>query len=148
MSGSMQLAPMNASRLLRRAMHARERGDLEKAQRLYTAVLDRQRDSFDALHGLGLIHYEYGRLDTALVMFQEALKTDLGRADGFSSLGLVFHRLRQFERALTSYTPGLQIEPDDLELLNRRGVALLELGRGHEAVADFERVLAIDAGHF
>jgi tetratricopeptide (TPR) repeat protein len=148
MSGPLQLAPMNASRLLRRAMHARERGDLEKAQRLYTAVLDRQPDSFDALHGLGLIHYQYGRLDTALVLFQEALKTDLGRADGFSSLGLVFHALRRFERALTSFDAGLQIEPDDLELLNRRGVALLELGRAQDALGDFNRVLAVVADHF
>ncbi len=148
MSGPSQLLPANAPRLLRRAVLAHEQGNLDKAQRLYTAVLERQPACFDALHGLGLIHYQYGRLDTALVLFQDALKTDLGRADGFSSLGLVFHGLRQFERALTSYDAGLHIAPDNLELRNRRGVALLELGRAQEALADFDRVLAAAAGHF
>ena len=148
MSGPLQLVSANTSRLLRRAMHAHGQGALEKAQRLYTAVLEREPDSFDALHGLGLIHCQYGRFDTALVLFQEALKSDLDRAEGFSSLGLVFHRLRQFERALTSYNAGLQIEPDNPELLNRRGVALLELGRPAEALADFDRVFAADADHF
>src|ERR1700742_2342541 len=136
MSGPSQLLPANAPRLLRRAIHAHERGDLEKAQRLYTTVLDRPPDSVDALHGLGLIHYSYGRLDTALMLFQNALKTDLGRAGGFSSLGLVFHALRQFERALISFDAELQIEPDNVELLNRRGVALLELVRAREALGD------------
>jgi tetratricopeptide (TPR) repeat protein len=148
MSGALQLVPANVSRLLRRAARAYEQGDLDKAQRLYTAALDQHPRSFDALHGLGLIHYRYGRLDTALVLFQEALKSDLDRAEGFSGLGLVFHKLRQFERALTSFNAGLQIEPDNLELLNRRGVALLELGRAPEALADFDRVLAAEPDYF
>ena len=55
---------VNASRLLRRALRAHEQGEFDKAERLYTAVLDHQPDNFDALHGLGLIHYRHGRLDT------------------------------------------------------------------------------------
>ena len=148
MSGSSKLMPANVLRLLRRALRAHEHGDSEKAQRFYTAVLERAPANFDALHGLGLIHYEYGQLDTALLLLQEALKADLDRAEGFSSLGLVFHGLRQFERALTSYNAGLRIAPDNCELLNRRGVALLELGRAPEALADFDRVLAAEADHF
>jgi hypothetical protein len=40
-------------------------------------------------------------------------------------LGLVFHALEQFERALVSFDEGLRLDPDDTILLNRRGVALL-----------------------
>ena len=148
MSGPSQLLPANASRLLRRAVRAHEQGNFDKAQRLYTAVLEQQPACFEALHDLGLVHYQYGRLDTALVLFQEALKADLDRAEGFSSLGLVFHGLRQFERALTSYDAGLRIAPNDPALRNRRGVALLELGRAAESLADFDRVLAAEADHF
>jgi tetratricopeptide (TPR) repeat protein len=137
----------NASHLLRRAERAHEAGKLEAAERLYNAVLSQSAENFDALHGLGRIHYERGRLDTALVLFQEALKADLGRPDGFASLGLVFHALRQFERALVSYEEGLRLEPDKGELVNRRGVALLELGRAGEALQEFERVLAGEPTH-
>ena len=44
-------------------------------------------------------------------------------------------------------TQGLRIAPDDAELLNRRGVALLELGRPGDALESFERVLAADPDH-
>ena len=62
----------NPSRLLRRARRALEEGELAKAERLYTECLQHQANSFDALHGLGQIHQRRGRLDTALVCFQEA----------------------------------------------------------------------------
>jgi tetratricopeptide (TPR) repeat protein len=147
MSGLSQRVQSNPSRLLQRARRAHEQSEFEKAQRLYTAVLQYQPDNFDALHGLGVIHYRHGRLDTALVLIQEALKADLDRADGFASLGLVFQAFGQFERALTSYDEALRMAPDDVEIRNRRGVALLDLGRPGDALADFDRVLAAAPGH-
>ncbi len=130
------------SRLLRRALRAYADGAFAKAERLCGAVVERQPENFDALHCLGQINFKRGRLDAALALFQAALKADLQRAEGFASLGLVFHALGQFERALTSYDEGLRIAPDDGELRNRRGVALLQLKRPAEALKDFERVLA------
>ena len=90
MSGQSRHLHVNASRLLRRALRAHEQGEFGKAERFYTAVLDHQPGNFDALHGLGLIHYRHGRLDSALALIQAALQTDTDRADGFASLGLVF----------------------------------------------------------
>jgi hypothetical protein len=127
--------------MLRRAERAREQLELDKAERLYAALLQHQPGNFDALHGLGQINYQRGRLDAALALIQAALQSDLSRADGFASLGLVFYSLKQFERALVSYDEGLRIAPDDAELLNRRGVALLEIGRPREALESFDRVL-------
>jgi tetratricopeptide (TPR) repeat protein len=147
MNGPSQQLQSHPWRLLRRALRAHDSGDLHKAERLYAALLRDHPDNFDALHGLGRIHYGRGRLDTALALFQTALQADLGRADGFASLGLVFHAMRQFERALVSYDEGLRLAPHDSELLNRRGVALLELGRPLEALENFKRVLAADPGH-
>ena len=142
-----QHLPPNASRLVRRARRAFAQGELHDAERLYNAVLVHQPQSFDALHGLGEIHYRRGRFDTALVLFQEALKADLGRAEGFASLGLVFYSLRQFERALTSFDEGLRLSPDDAVLRNSRGVVLLELGRTRQALDDFESALAADPNY-
>jgi tetratricopeptide (TPR) repeat protein len=146
-NGSTQSLQPNLSRMLRRALRAREQGEFDKAERFYTAVLHIHPDHFDALHGLGLVNYRRGRLDAALALIQAALQADLDRADGFSSLGLVFHALKQFERALKSYDEGLRLAPGDIELLNRRGVALLELGRPREALDNLERVLAADPDH-
>ncbi|MGB7098829.1 MAG: tetratricopeptide repeat protein [Xanthobacteraceae bacterium] len=127
--------------MLRRANRALGEGALNKAERLYAGLLQHQPDNFDALQGLGQVNYQRGRLDAALALTQAALKSDLSRADGFASLGLIFHALRDFPRALASYDEGLRVAPDDAELLNRRGVVLLELGRAREALESFDRVL-------
>src|ERR1700720_4558774 len=105
-NGPTQPLQPNLSRMVRRALRAHEQGEFDKTERLYTAVLPREPDNFDALHGLGLINYRRNRLDAALALIQAALQVDLGRADGFSSLGLVFHALKDFARALTSYDAG------------------------------------------
>ena len=128
-------------------MSAYEAGDLAKAEKYFTAVLQGERRNFDALHGLGLIHYRRGRLDAALALVQTALQADLARAEGFASLGLVFLALKDFARALTSFDEGLRLAPDDVALINGRGVALLELGRPGEALDAFDRVLAGDENH-
>jgi len=147
MGGQSQHSQANISRLLRRALRAHVGGELAKAERLYNTVLGRHPENFDALHGLGRLHFARGRLDTALVLLQSAVQIDAGRAEGFSSLGLVFHCLGRFQDALKSYDAGLALDPGDAELLNRRGVALLELRRPHEAIKDFKRVLAANADH-
>ena len=129
--------------MLRRAERACNAGEFVKAERLYVALLQTSPNNFDVLHGLGQLNFRRGRLEAALAFFQEALKSDLCRADGFSSLGLVFHALKQFERALVSFDEGLRLDPDDTILLNRRGVALLELGRAREALESFDRLLGL-----
>ena len=147
MGGRLQHCQPNVSRLLRRALRAHEAGELVKAERLYNAALQHDRENFDALHGLGELHRRRGRLDTALVLFQMALMNDPSRAEGFASLGLVFHLLHRFDKALKSYDEGLALDPGNTELLNRRGVALLELRRPLEALGCFERVLAGNPDH-
>jgi tetratricopeptide (TPR) repeat protein len=146
-NGLVQTDPAESSRPLRRARRVLDNGDLAKAEKLYNEILQHRPNSFDALHGLGLIHYRRARLDTALVCFQEALKCDLARAEGFAGLGVVFLALRDFARALTSYEQGLRLAPDDAELLNGRGVALLELRRPREALACFDRLLTVLPNH-
>ncbi len=137
----------NVSRLLRRAQRAQDDADFARAERLYNAVLAHAPESFDALHGLGRIHFRNGRLDTALTLFQTALQNDLDRPEAFASLGLVFYALARFAEALKSFEAGLRLAPDDAELLNRRGVALLELGRPQEALVSFDRVLEAQPDH-
>jgi tetratricopeptide (TPR) repeat protein len=146
-SGSSQSLQPNCSRLLRRALRAHRLGHLDEACRLYDAVLQYRPTDFDALHGLGEIHFARGRVDTALALFQAALRADDSRAEGFASLGLAFHTLGQFDRAMTSYDQGLRLDSDNAELRNRRGVALLERNRPHEALADFQRVLGGAPAH-
>jgi tetratricopeptide (TPR) repeat protein len=147
MLGSSQQLEPNLSRLLRRAERASEAGEWNKAERAYSAVLEHKPGHYDSLLGLGRINYRRGRLDAALALTQQALKSDISRADGFAGLGLIFHALGDWQRALVSYDEGLRLAPDDAELLNGRGVTLLKLQRAGQALASFQRVLALTPDH-
>ena len=69
-NGPTQPLQPNLSRMLRRALRAHERGEFDKAERFYNAVLHSDVDNLDALHGLGLINYRRGRLEAALLASQ------------------------------------------------------------------------------
>ena len=95
------------SRLLRRAQRAHEAANSAKRSGFTPRCWSTSPENFDALHGLGQLHYHCGRLDTALVLFQTALRSDRDRAEGFASLGLVFHVSASSSEALASYDEGL-----------------------------------------
>jgi len=67
-----------------------------------------------------------------------------GSRESYAALGLLLYMSRRFDEALAAYDDGLRVAPDDVELRNGRGVALLELRRPAEARDDFIRVLAND----
>ena len=142
------LVPPDVSRLVRRAQRAPEAVELDKAERLYNTALAEHPTGFDVLHGLGAIALQRGRPGAARCrLFRRRSKPDPGRADG--SAWDLFVDAKDFERALTSFDAGLCcFAPDNAELRDRRGVALLELGRAGEALEEFERVLAGAADHF
>ena len=138
----------NLSRLLRRALRAHERGELPKAERLYNAALRYHPENFDALHGLGTAalsartpRHGAGAHAGGAAKRCRSAPTDL------PALGSFFMFWADFKEALASYDEGLSLDPGNAELLNRRGVALLELRRPREALEDFERVLAGDPDH-
>jgi tetratricopeptide (TPR) repeat protein len=133
-------------RLLARARRAHERGELDLAERLYAALLERDPNHVDALHLLGLLNYQRGRLDAALALINAAVALDRTRRAALSDLGLVLYTMARFEAALASYDAALVLAAHDSEALNGRGVALLRLGRAEAALAAFARVLAIDSG--
>jgi len=69
---------------------------------------------------------------------------DEGSRESYAALGLSLYMSRRFDAALAAYDAGLLIAPDDPELRNGRGVALLELRRPAEACDEFVRALAAD----
>jgi hypothetical protein len=66
------------------------------------------------------------------------------RRENYARLGLSLYMARRFEEALTAYDSGLVLAPEDPQLRNGRGVALLELRRPAEAREEFERAWAAD----
>ncbi len=135
--------PSIALPLLRRALPLHQAGKLDQAERLYLAILAAQADHFDALHLLGVVQYQQGRIAEAYDSLGAALRLRPGNAAALNTFGLVQAMLRRPEQALASYDRALALKPDYAEAFDNRGNALRDLKRPEEALASYERALAL-----
>jgi tetratricopeptide (TPR) repeat protein len=131
---------------VREADTLREKGDLDRAARLYEVVLEQQPDNADALEGLGLLHREQGRFTEAIRELAAAANARPGAAV-LSDLGFAQACGGRPEDALGTYDQALQLAPDDANVLNRRGCALCDLKQFAAALESYDRALALAPAH-
>lgn len=141
----MRQPPSTSTFAQARRLH--ESGDIDRAERLYVEILRGDPHHFDALHLLGMLHYQRGRFDAALTCLRAALQIDGARADAQSDAGLILLAMGRPEEALARYQAAHVVAPDDPDALNGCGVALLRLDRTLDALASFERAIALSPGH-
>ncbi len=68
-------------------------------------------------------------------------------AYSFLRAGMANERTGNYPGAVRSYQRGLDVEPENVELLNALGFSLFQQGKSQEAVAALEKALAVDPKH-
>ncbi len=68
-------------------------------------------------------------------------------AYSFLRAGMANERTGNYPGAVRLYRRGLELEPDNVELLNALGFSLFQQGKSQEAVVEFEKALALDPKH-
>jgi tetratricopeptide (TPR) repeat protein len=122
--------------LARRDLHAA----LEELE--YAAYVEPELASVHTL--LGLVLLRLARLEDAEVALQAAVKQRPSDAVTYDGLAQIYIRLGQFEEAAGMALEALE---HDMHLFNAHydlGVALLRLGRPHEAITAFETATRTD----
>jgi tetratricopeptide (TPR) repeat protein len=145
MSALIKLTPTQPPFERAKALHAE--GRLAEAEQIYSAVLTRDAQHFDALHLLGLLRHQQGREVEALRLIGEALKVNPKSPDALSNLGLVFDTLKRHQDALEIFDGALALMSNHANALSNRALTLVALGRTDEALASWERALAADPRH-
>jgi tetratricopeptide (TPR) repeat protein len=137
----------NLSRMQRQAFDSFQQGDLDRTEKLCAGILQYRPQDFDALHLLGMLHFQRRRLAEALRFLSQALKINSGSVDAMSNLGLALDATGRHEEAIASYRMALRLAPDHPEILYNLANACLELGRLEEALSGYDSVLAVQPGH-
>jgi tetratricopeptide (TPR) repeat protein len=105
-------------------------------------------DDYQSHYDLGVAFKEMGLLDEAIAEFQKALKASEGRLRTSEALGMAFFEKGQFavcETVLRRAVEGLDGgDESKIGLLYWHGRACEALGRRAEAVASYERAVAVD----
>ncbi|HEX3729786.1 MAG TPA: tetratricopeptide repeat protein [Opitutaceae bacterium] len=116
-----------------------------EAEAHYEAALRLDPNVGSAQSNLGLALMKQGRGDEALGHFQAALRLQPGDVAARNHLANTLARMDgRLPEAIDQYEHSLQLRPDQPEVQNNLGIALLMLGRAPEAIGHFEAALRLD----
>lgn len=134
-------------RLLASAFEYHRAGSLDKAKELYRKTLLRFPDHPDALHLLGVIHYQQGDTESALRHITRAITLKPGTPEYSCNLGNVLRDRGDIEGAISCYREAIALKPDLAEAYNNLGACLRRSSRMQEAIECYQKALQIKPGY-
>lgn len=132
---------------LQKAFALHRKGDFAGAERLYLSVLKATPDQFDALHLLGVLQAQTGRLERAAELLVAAVRARPNEAAAQFNLGSALRRLGRAAEALACFDTAIALDARYADAHFGRANALAELGRPADALAGYDRVLVLAPGH-
>ncbi|GLH73158.1 acetylglucosamine transferase [Geothrix limicola] len=138
--------PQETLTLLERAMAAHERGDMPEAEGLYLRILEQEPNHFSATHLLGVLRNQCGDHQAAADVLSRALRLSPRSAVVHLNLGIALWHLGRQHEAITHYRYALVLERDHPETLLRLAFSLQVMMQTEEALALWDRYLALVPG--
>ena len=138
---------MSSQEQLLAAVALHRRGELDKAEAAYRAIVAASPGHFDATHLLRAVLAAGGRQAEAETWLLRAVALNPKVAAAHNNLGNVVKALRGPRESLAHYDRALALDPGYADGFVNRGNVLSELGRPADALADYDRALALAPTH-
>ena len=119
--------------------------DWQAAETEFTRAVELNPKYAMAHQRLGLFFQLQGRFDVALRELKFAVELDPLSPQLFASFGGTFFLMRSYDRALKEVEKGLEIDGNYQPALYMLGRVYVQQGKRDEAIAIFERLVAMDA---
>ena len=117
--------------------------DYAEALKHYDSAIDPGSPDALTLYRRGASLDALGQTDRALADYSEAIRRDPKSPLAFYGRGILLaSRKRAFDRAILDFDKVLELQPDNIEALIRRGDAYSQLGQGGRALVDLNRAVA------
>jgi len=123
-------------------LHAKNQLDLAKP--LYQEILRSYPDQFDALHYLGVIHYQQGQYLKALEFIERAVQLLPSHSVSQSNLGNVYQSLARYDDAIIAYVKSVELNPQFADAYFNLGVVLNAVGRPDQALKCYSNTLKLN----
>jgi protein O-GlcNAc transferase len=122
-------------------------GQLDRAEQLYRAVLQRERTHIGTLHNLAILCFQRGCYDEAVSLSRDAVRLQPELAVAHNTLGVALRHLGRIEEAEACCHEALRCAPDYAEAHNTLGDVLMAQRRWAEAEACYRAALRMQAGY-
>lgn len=129
---------------LTKAHEARDQGDLEAAQYLFSIYLKDYPEDVEALVERGILQAALEDLTGALEDFDAALGIEPEHLIARLNRALARHSLGQVEAAIDDYDRAIKAVNKDPEIFTNRGIAHFSAGNYQQAIKDFDRAIELD----
>lgn len=136
-----------SSQILAEAMRHHAAGELELAEKAYLAVVANGYRAIDILPLLAGIATTLGALEVAIDRWTELLTLQPTNVFGWMEKGALLHRCSNWSDAITCLQAAERLSPKNPTLLLNLGVALVDAGRGEEALSVLRRLLEVSPGN-
>ncbi|MDB4018028.1 tetratricopeptide repeat protein, partial [Amylibacter sp.] len=160
------MAKLTINQVLQQAVDAHKAGQLQKAHRLYAAILKAQPKHPDANHNTGLLTVGFGKIELALPFFKTALEASPSNAQFWHSHIVALIKLErlidakaflaqakskgikgadfdQLEQRLNDENKALTIKPNNADVYCNMGIAFQKQSKLEEAIEAYNKALSI-----
>lgn len=141
--GAAANSQVNVPALMQSATQHHNAGLLHEAERLYKQILQVQPHHPDALHLIGLLAAQTGRLEEAIVLASAAIALHPAAPDYFNTLAAALIAKGRFERAEALLRHALILDPGHVHTRYNLGNIQQQRGRMAEALAYYEQVVKV-----
>jgi len=94
---------------------------------------------------LGHLYFDTGKPEQAIEAYTTSLKLHDGDANLYTDLGVMYRRIKQFEKAIEMFEKAISIDPThEPSRLNKGIVLMFDMGKNNEAIAIWEELLTIN----
>ena len=128
---------------LQLAIEYHKSGHLAQAEAIYRQILQVAPDHPGALHFLGLIARQMGKIEIAIKLISRALAFKPDYAEAHGNLGNALARQGRLEEAVASFHRALTLKPDLPEVYGSLGNVLKDQGKLDEAIISYREALAL-----
>jgi protein O-GlcNAc transferase len=139
----MTLDPSASAHEFRQGLARHQQGNLVEAERHYDAALKSQPDNFEALHMLGVIALQRGRLKDGVEIITKAVALNQNSAIAFNNLAKGLKDLGRFDEAIPHFERAIALAPAFADAEFNYGTALHFVNRSEDALVHFEKAIVL-----
>lgn len=135
---------MSVEEAMYTARHLQNEGKLEEAESILHSILKVHPSHAHALHLLGLIAYQVGKINLAVELIDEAIKHNPTVALFHSNLGEMYRKLKVIHLSIQYGQNAITLDPNSVNALSNLGIAYYDAKEYEQALNFHKRALAIN----